>query len=97
LLVQVLSGPLDGYEVTLDRETLWGRQAEGPLAFPWDADLGDPQARILPRDGGWWLEPCAAPRATHCLRQESVEGPLRLQRGDILTASHTWLRVQRVE
>ncbi len=97
LHLEVLSGPLDGQVVELTEETEWGRGVSGPLSFPWDGELGEPQARLGPDEAGWWLEGLDAPHGTYLInREEKVRGKVRLERGDLLKASGTWLMVRGV-
>lgn len=97
LLLEILTGPLDGYIALLEGETPWGTKGKGPLIFPWDAELGEPQVRFFPKEGNWWLEGHRAPHGTYCVNREGrVEGRLQLEAGDILKASDTWLLVRRV-
>lgn len=98
LVLECLNGPLDGHRIELEAETEWRRTGEGPLAFPWDAELGDPQARFTPQDNGWWIEGYQAPHGTYRLtgEGEKVSQPVRLSDGDVLKASQTWLLVRQV-
>jgi hypothetical protein len=93
----MLSGPLDGASVTLESDAEWSRAGEGPLAFPWDAELGTPQARFTVDEGRWRLEGLNAPHGTYRVnREERVTGKqVQLERGDILKASQTGLLVRR--
>ena len=52
LSLEILSGPLDGENITLTTETEWSRAPGSPLSFPWDDDLGEPQARFVLREIG---------------------------------------------
>jgi hypothetical protein len=98
LELEVLTGPLDGTHLHLTAETAWTRQPGSPLSFPWDTELGQPQARFVPGEQGWRLEPANAKRGTHLLRPDAEdELPATLQAGDVLKASHTWLRVCEAE
>jgi hypothetical protein len=98
LSLEILNGPLDGQVVTLEAETTWGKEGEGPLIFPWDRELGTPQARFFPQGEGWWLEGHSAPHGTYCVnRGERVEGKVQLEAGYLLKASDTWLLVRQTE
>lgn len=98
LELEVLTGPLDGAHLTLTTEAAWTRQPGSPLSFPWDSDLGEPQARFVPGEQGWRVEPVSTKRGTHLLRPDAEDRlPVVLQVGDVLKASHTWLRVCVVE
>lgn len=99
LKLEILSGPLDGHVVTLQDETVWAAAGTGPLIFPWDNQLGKPQARFLTREDGWWLEGGDAPHATYRLAgsREKVSCPVCLAPGDILRAGRTWLLVREIE
>jgi len=82
--------------VSLERETPWSKTGDGPLTFPWDAELGDPQARFY-RDGdNWSLEGIKAKHRTYCNGKECVNKKVTLAKGDILKASVTWLVVVEV-
>ena len=48
LSLEILSGPLDGHVVTLSTKTVLSRCGEGALVFPFDTELGEPQAIFLP-------------------------------------------------
>lgn len=95
LKLEILGGPLDGHVVTLEAETDWSRVGAGALSFPWDEELGAPQARFSSVDGHWWLQAHDALHGTYCLnrgeRGERVEGMVALQEGDLLKASDTLL------
>lgn len=98
LTLKLLNGPLDGHVVTLEGETFWGAKGEGPLTFPWDAELHERQARFFPEEGAWWLEGYPARHGTYRVnREERVEAKTRLEEGDILKASGTWLLVRQSE
>jgi len=95
LRLEVLSGPLDGHVIAVDEAVEWGRAGEGPLSFPWDTELGEPQARFTVDEEGWWLEEVEAAHGTYRVnRGEKVRGKVRLERGDLLKASGTWLGVR---
>ena len=96
LTLEILSGPLDGHIVTLETSTEWTRAPGNLLSFPWDDELGQPQAHFALEEGGWQLEGAKdARRGTHILRQEGEDSlPALLESGDILKASSTWLLVR---
>jgi hypothetical protein len=97
LILELLNGPLDGHLVPLKEETIWGAQGEGPLIFPWDAELHERQARFFPEEGSWWLEGYPARHGTYCVnREERIEAKVRLQSEDILKASDIWLLVRHI-
>ena len=96
LVLEVLSGPLDGVVITLETEAEWSRTGETPLSFPWDAELGQPQARFTVEDDGWYLEGLDAPHGTYRINREErlkKKEKVQLKSGDILKASQTWLLV----
>lgn len=94
LLLEVLSGPLDGAVLTLAADTEWSRAGSGPLAFPWDDELGTPQARFTLDEQGWGLEVCKARHGTYRVNEEGrVKSRVELATEDILKASNTWLLV----
>jgi hypothetical protein len=98
LTMEILSGPLDGHTILLTGETQW-TQAEGsPLSFPWDSELGAPQARLLQKAKAWWLEASeATEHGTYCAnRVGRIEGKMQLETGDVLKASESWLYVSQL-
>ena len=97
LLLEVLTGPLDGAHLRLEAETEWTRQPGSLLSFPWDADLDEPQARFIPGEDGWSLQPSGAKRGTHLFRPDAEDSlPAVLQTDDMLKASSTWLKVHAI-
>ncbi len=99
LTLEILSGPLDGAIITLTDATEWTRAGTGPLACPWDAELGTPQARFTPGAEGWLLTGGPAAHGTYRVNTEerATAEPLRLAEGDILKASATWLLILKIE
>lgn len=98
LELEILTGPLDGVRVQIEAETAWTRQPDSPLSFPWDSELGEPQARFVPGEKGWQIEPVSAKRGTHLLRHDAEDRlPAVLQVDDVLKAGDTWLRVCAVK
>lgn len=97
LVLEVLSGPLDGALITLEAEAVWSCSGETPLSFPWDAELGQPQARFTVEDDSWYLEGLDAPHGTYRVnREERVTGKkVQLEGGDIVKASQTWLLIRQ--
>ena len=94
LTLEILSGPLDGEKVKLQQATEWTRAGTGVLSFPWDEQLGAPQARLVPGPEGWTLAPLDAPQATSLInRDQKVSEPVRLETGDVIRAGTSWLRV----
>jgi hypothetical protein len=97
LVLEFLSGPLDGACVTLSAAADLTRKAGGLLGCPWDTELGEPQAAFTPEPGGWQVR--SYPNTAHGTyvrrsagwQQAGDAGPL--QPGDVLRAHHTWLRV----
>jgi hypothetical protein len=95
LRLEVLNGPLDGAALVLDKETVWSRTGLGPLVFPWDEELGDPQAHFRPEENDWSLTGQKAAHGTYRVNTgEKVTSPVQLQSDDILKASETWLLVR---
>jgi len=98
LVLEILNGPLDGHKVKLEKETIWSKKGEGSLIFPWDTELGEPQARFFCEGGEWWLEGLEAQHGTYRLnREERIEGKVRLETRDMLKASESWLVVHESE
>jgi hypothetical protein len=96
LVLECLNGPLDGHQIELTAAAEWQSRGEGPLIFPWDTELGTPQARFYPELDGWYLEGYSkTPHGTYRMNGErgKIERPVRLEDGDILRASQTWLLV----
>lgn len=98
LILEILSGPLDGHQVTVKKEAKWSKKGKGLLIFPWDAELGEPQARFFIEDDEWNIEGFKAQHGTYCLnKQERVETKVILGKGDLLKASESWLLVHKIE
>ena len=98
LRLEVLNGPLDGAEITLREAAEWSQEGSSQLSFPWDAALGQPQARFYPDGQGWFLEGFDTPHGTYCLNRDlKIREPMLLEPGDILKASKTWFLVRQVE
>ena len=95
LTLEVLGGPLDGTPITLESDTEWSRVGETPLTFPWDTELGDPQARFTIEEDRWYLEGLDSSHGTYRVNhEERVTKKVRLASQDILKASNTWLLVR---
>ena len=90
LTLEMLSGPLDGQTLTLKTEAEWSQAGEGPLCFPWDEQLGTPQARFFIEAGQWWLESISGQRSTRH-NGERIESKMALDKGDLVKAARTWL------
>ena len=98
LVLEILNGPLDGHKVNLEKETFWSKKGEGPLIFPWDAELGEPQARFFCEGDEWWVEGFKAQHGTYRLnRKERIEGKVRLEARDMLKASEGWVLICKIE
>ncbi|MCP4283176.1 MAG: hypothetical protein GY792_01805 [Gammaproteobacteria bacterium] len=98
LSLEILNGPLDGQIVTLETETVWGKEGDSPLSFPWDTELGVPQARVFPEGGNWWIEGHDAPHGTYCLnRQKKIEEKKQVEKDDLLKASETWVLINQID
>jgi hypothetical protein len=96
LSLEILNGPLDGHVETLESETDWSKEGEGSLSFPWDEELGTPQARFFVEDGKWWLKVSSTRRSTRH-NMEPIEDKAPLGEGDLLKAANTWLLVNGAE
>ncbi len=99
IVLECLSGPLDGYQIILEDDTIWGKAGPEPMQFPWDTELEDNQARFLCEGGSWWLESSHNRRhGTYRLTtKERIENRIRLDINDILKASDTYLLVKHIE
>ena len=97
LTLEVLSGPLDGAAILLEGKADWRQTGTGPLAFPWDDELGEPQARFTVNEQGWRVEGLESPHGTYQVNAgERITDTVSLNPGDLLKASQTWLRVQDI-
>ena len=95
LQLEILTGPLDGRTIELDAEAAWSCIGEGPLIFPWDEELGEPQALFTLEENQWQLEAVSSPHGTYRVNQgERLKDKVILEDGDLLKASYTWLLVQ---
>jgi hypothetical protein len=95
LEVEILTGPLDGHVLTLETETQWTRLLDNALSFPWDDELGEPQATFTPETDGWALTPHKSTHNTYRVNTEKkLTDKISLKAGDILKASRTWLLVK---
>jgi hypothetical protein len=96
--IEVLSGPLDGYQITLENDTEWTRSPGGLLAFPWDDELGQPQSRFVFEGDQWVVEPFSSPHGTYILNQEKkISEKTAIQSGDLIKASRTWLMIKSIK
>lgn len=97
LVLEILTGPLDGYHVTLKKEAKLSKKGKGPLIFPWDTELGEPQARFFREEDDWFIEGFKAKHGTYQLNQrERIETKVKLEKGDLLKASDTWLLIENI-
>lgn len=99
LTIEILTSPLDGHLITLEDEAIWGAHQAGPLAFPWDTELHERQARLFTQDGHWQVEGYPARHGTYRLsenQQERVEASVQLETGDYLKASDIWLLIKKI-
>jgi len=100
LELECLNGPWDGHRIEITEESVdWRCTAPGPLAFPWDTELDDPQARLSWKDGVWVLEHLGHRHGTYCVNAEGLKDETRfpLEPGMILKASYIWLKVVTAE
>jgi len=94
LILQVISGPLDGLEITLTHTMDLSTTGQTPLSFPWDDELGAPQATFGLEDGHWTVTAHDSPHHTYRINtEEMIKGKILLAKGDVLKASRTWLIV----
>jgi hypothetical protein len=96
LKLEILSGPLDGLEISLKEAADWSGSSDGQLSFPWDKELGLPQARLFVEEGKWWLEAGKTYRSTRH-NMEQIEGKVALAKGDVLKAANSWLLITDIE
>jgi hypothetical protein len=98
LELEVLTGPLDGHIISLQADAEWTGAGSGPLAFPWDDELGEPQVLLTLDEHGWGIESRKSPHGTYRINQEEkVQGRIQLEQGDVLKASNTWLLIHRLD
>lgn len=94
LILQVINGPLDGLEIILTHSMDLSKTGETSLSFPWDDELGNPQATFGLENGNWTLTPHNSPHHTYRINtEETISEKTSLVKGDILKASRTWLIV----
>ena len=97
LTLEVLNGPLDGAEIQITAETAWTKGLGGPLSFPWDNELGEPQAVITPSENGWFLVPNPSAQGIYRINtKEIIKEKFVLSTDDVLKAGCTWLLVKKV-
>jgi hypothetical protein len=97
LILEIVSGPLDGTVLTLNEAAEWTAGPGSLLSFPWDGHLAAPQARFAPAAGGWTLQGFDTPHGTYRVFQdESVREPVPLKEGDLLRAGWTWILVRKL-
>jgi hypothetical protein len=97
LIIEVLSGPLDGTVLEIKTEVTWTKMPGSSLSFPWDTELGEPQAVITPSENGWFLIPKSLPKAVYRINsKEIIKKKSVLLDGDVLKAGSTWLLVKKV-
>jgi hypothetical protein len=97
LVLEILSGPLDGHVVILEGATEWTQAPNSKMAFPWDQELGEPQCRLIPEQNRWWIEPFRSAHHTYVLNRDMrILEKTALQLGDILKASKTWLLIKDI-
>jgi hypothetical protein len=97
LEVEILTGPLDGYIITLEIETELTRLTGGLLAFPWDDELGQPQCRFIFDGVKWLIEPNDSPHGTYILNRDiKLSEKIIVQKGDLLKASRTWMIIRNI-
>lgn len=92
--LEILSGPLDGHIVSLEKDTYLTRLPGDLLSFPWDEELGKPQSHFIVNESGWQLDPIRSKHNTIVLRSgKKVLLPTKLQVGDIIKSCTTFLMV----
>lgn len=96
LKLEVVNGPLDGHTITIEAETTWSKDGEGALIFPWDTELGTPQARFFKEGNNWFIEGCQASHGTYH-NMEPVETKVKLKKEDLLKASDTWIMIHKIK
>lgn len=97
LSLELLNGPLDGHLITLESETTWSKEGDSPLTFPWDTELGTPQARLFPENGKWWLEHDSNASRNTRNNMDRVTTKVQLEESDLLKASDSWMFVSKIE
>ncbi len=94
LSLQILNGPLDGQEVILIKETSWTKSGSDELSFPWEEELGTPQAKFFSQDGKWYIEGHEASHGTYCLNQKvKILEKMQVKKGDLLVANKIFLKI----
>jgi hypothetical protein len=97
-----MSGPRDGETVSIaapgDGRTISiGRGVPaGGLALPWDWDASRTHARLVQRDGAWWLEDAGSRNGTFVgefAQATRIAAPVRLAPGQLFRCGLTRLRI----
>ena len=100
LVLEILTGPLDGHLVMPKKETKLSKKGKGPLIFPWDTELGESQARFFREGDDWLIEGFKARHGTYRYASgepERIEGKARLEARNILRTCKTLLIVLKME
>lgn len=90
----VTSGPLAGTVVTLgDSPVIIGRAGDATLVLA-DDYTSSHHARLVPRDGAWWLEDTGSTNGTF-VAAKRINGPVRLASGMRFRVGTTTLELRR--
>src|SRR5262245_4438002 len=96
LNLEIMNGPMDGQVIKIKETVEWGRDGEGELTFPWDEELGIPQAKFYVEEGKWWLEHVSG-KSSNQHNMERLQVKVALKAGDIIKAANSWLLVGHIE
>lgn len=89
----VLTGDLQGTEFPLTgREMTLGRRPEASISLPYDQRVSRHHARLLFRDGHWYIEDTGSANGTY-VNDRRIHEPTRLRPGDRIRVGRTWLEV----
>jgi pSer/pThr/pTyr-binding forkhead associated (FHA) protein len=102
IIFTYMSGPRDGETITVDVDdqnpaVTIGRSNDNNLALPDDPDVSRRHARLVRRDGAWWLEDLGSSNGTFAgefSRAVRVTTPVRIIPGDIFRLGFTRLRLE---
>jgi len=101
LEIEIISGPQDGMIITLTEENLitqWTRDNGSLLSFPWDKELGSPQAVIRYQGGVWEIESQDALHGLYVMNGGGkISGTNKIEIGQIYRANYTWLKIKNIQ
>ncbi len=101
LEIEIISGPQDGTIIILteeDHTTLWTKDIGSKLSFPWDTELGSPQAIIRHKGDEWEIEAYDSPHGLYVMNGDGkLLGIKKIKKGQIYRANYTWLKMKNIQ